>query len=156
MQLAPLQQPPGQVAGLHTNWQTPPMQSLPGPQAWQATPPMPHWAAVGGVTQLIPSQQPPGQVAGLHTTWQTPPTQTFPEVRQLMQSTPLKPQESSSESWHTPPCKHCPAPQVVHADVLRVQFALQVSVPPLNPWVTQVLPPRSGVSHCSPGLMTPF
>ena len=45
---------------------------------------------------------------------------------------------------------------VVHADTFKRQLTLHEIVPPRNPRETQVAPPRSVPSHCSPVSRTPF
>ena len=66
LQVAPEQQPPGQLVALQP-LQRPPPQVCPVGQVWQAPPPAPHDSAVLPVMQAPPVQQPVGHEVPSHT-----------------------------------------------------------------------------------------
>jgi hypothetical protein len=133
-----LQQPVGQVAGLHVGWQLWAVHASPGGHAVQLPPPLPHAIVVVPVSQKpSASQHPLGQVAGLHVgPLHTPPEQVspgghgrqaFPPVPQARVLVPGSQFPKLSQQpfgqvialqvapWQAPPLHVSPAGHTLHA-----------------------------------------
>jgi hypothetical protein len=109
-QVAPWQQPVGQVAALQL-WHWPLRQIVPLGQVMQSAPLTPQAAVEVPGWQAEPAQQ-PAQSPGPQVDWQKPFTQVPSEVAQSTQVAPPRPQASSLDTKQAPPGSQQPFGQV--------------------------------------------